>query len=194
MRNGYQQFSNLVKRTWKETGMAKDTMIGIIMRLYPHITANKEKNVFRSKTLAAVHKYWPGIGFYKRFYQIDEAVGSDRFFRHVGTVVRRYKSPCRILAVWAIDYFTAHKILNVFIGVAFDGYKHHTTNNFEKLPKEKDGSENTFMITTIIFVKIGMYIGSIGFLDDSTPNVVFSPDERIQEGSVQLLLKEFVKC
>ena len=57
MGDGYQQFSDLVKRTWKETGMAKDIMTGIITRLQPHITANKEKGVFRSKTLAAIDKY-----------------------------------------------------------------------------------------------------------------------------------------
>ena len=68
MGDGYQQFSDLVKRTGKETGIAKDTMTGIITRLRPHITANKEKNVFRNKTLAAIDKYWPGMRFYKRFY------------------------------------------------------------------------------------------------------------------------------
>ena len=159
--------------------MAKDTMTGIIMRHWPHITANKEKSVFHNKTLAAIDKYWPGIGFYERFYQIDEAAGSDKFFRRVGTIIRRYKDPHRIIAVWAINYFTAHRILNARIGVAFDGYKHYTTNDFEKLLKEKDGSENTSMITTPILVKIEMHIGSTGFLDDGTLDVVFSPDGRI---------------
>ena len=194
MGDGYQQFSDLVKRTWKETGMAKNTMTGIITRLRPHITANKEKGVFRSKTLAAIDKYWPGMGFYKKFYQIDEAAGSDRFFRRVGTVVRKYKGPRRIIVVWAINYFTAHRILNACIGVASDGYKHHITNDFEKLLKEMDGSENTSVITTPILLRIAMHIRSTGFLDDGALDVVFSPDEKIQEGSVQLLLKEFVQC
>ena len=132
------------------------------------------------------------MGIYERFYQINETVKSDRFFRRVGTVVRRYKGPCLIIAVWAINYFMAYKILNACIGVASDGYKHHTTNNFEKLLKEKDGSKNTSVITTPILVKIGMHIGSTEFLDNSAPDVIFSPDESIQEGSVQLLLKEFV--
>ena len=133
MGDGYQQFSNLITRTWKKTGMAKDTMTSIITRLCPHITANKEKGVFCNKTLAAIDKYWPGIGFYERFYQIDEAVGLDRFFRRVGIIVWRYKGPCWIIAVWAINYFTTHRIFNACIGVASDGYKYHTTNNFEKL-------------------------------------------------------------
>ena len=68
MGDGYQQFFDLVKCTWKETGMAKDIMTGIITRLCPHITANKKKGVFCSKILAAIDKYWPGVGFYKRFY------------------------------------------------------------------------------------------------------------------------------
>ena len=87
MGDGYQQFSDLVKCIWKETGMAKNTMTSIIIRLCPHNTANKEKSVFYSKTLAAINKYWPDRRLYKRFYQIDEAAGLDRFFRHVGTVV-----------------------------------------------------------------------------------------------------------
>ena len=174
--------------------MAKDTMTGIMPSLRPHLLANKKKDVFRSKTLAAIDKYWPGMGFYRSFYQIDEAVGSDRFFRCVDTIVRRYKVPCRIIDVWAINYFTAHKILNTRIGVASDDYKHHTTNNFEKLLKEKNCSKNTSVITTPILLRFGKHIGSTGFLDDSAPDVVFSPDRRIQEGSVQLLLKEFVQC
>ena len=108
--------------------------------------------------------------------------------------MRRYKGPCRIIAVWAINYFTMHKILNTRISVAFDGYKHHITNNFENLLKEKDGSENTSVITTPILVKIGMHIGSTEFLDNGAPDVVFSSDKRIQKGSVQLLLKELIQC
>ena len=57
MEDGYQQFSDLIKRTWKETGMTKDTITGIITKLCPHITANKKKIVFHSKALAAIDKY-----------------------------------------------------------------------------------------------------------------------------------------
>ena len=119
------------------------------------------------------------MGFYERFYQIDEAAGSDRFFRYIDTVLRRYKGPCRIITVRAINYFTAHKILNAYIGVASDGYKHHIINNSKKLLKEKDGLENTSVITTLILLRIGMHIGSTKFLDDGALDVVFSPDGRI---------------
>ena len=108
--------------------------------------------------------------------------------------MQRYKGPRRIIAIRAINYFTTHKILNACIGVASDDYKHHTTNDFEKLLKEKDDSENTSVITTPILLRIGIHIESTGFLDDGAPDIMFSPDGKIQEGSVQLLLKEFVQC
>ena len=122
------------------------------------------------------------MGSYKRFYQIDEATGSDRFFRRVGIIVRRYKDPCRIIAIWVINYFTMHRILNACISIASNNYKHHTTNDFEKLLKEKNGSKNTSVITTLILVKIGIHIGSTSFLEDGMLNVVFSPNRKIQEG------------
>lgn len=53
----YQQFSDLVKYTWKETSIAKDTMTNIIMRLRPYITASKKNGVFYSKILVAIDKY-----------------------------------------------------------------------------------------------------------------------------------------
>lgn len=131
--------------------------------------------------------------FYERFYQIDEAVGSDRFFRHIGNVVRKYKDLYRIIAIWAINYFTAHNILNAYMGVAFNGYKHYTTNNFEKLLKEKNGSKNISVIITPILVKIEMHIGSTEFLDNGVSNVIFGPDKRIQKGVILLLLKKFMQ-
>lgn len=79
--------------------MAKNIMTGIITRFCSHIIANKKKGFFCSKTLAVIDKYWPGMGFYEKFYQIDEAARLDRFFRHVGTIMRRYKSPRRIITV-----------------------------------------------------------------------------------------------
>lgn len=134
-------------------------MTNIMTSLRPHITANNNKSVFYGKTLVVIVKYWPGVRFCERFYQINKAAGLDRFFRHVGTVVQKYKGLCLIIAVWVINYFTTYKILNACMSVASDSCKHHTTNYFEKLLKEKNGSDNISMITTLILVKIGMYIG-----------------------------------
>lgn len=80
------------------------------------------------------------------------------------------------------------------MSVTSNGYKHHTTNNFKMLLKEKNGSENISMITILILIKIEIYIRLIGFLDNGVPDVMFNPNEKIQKGSVGLLLKEFVQC
>ena len=56
--------------------MAKNTMSNIITRLRSHVNANKEKNFFYSKILAAIDTYWLGMGFYKKFNQISKAIGS----------------------------------------------------------------------------------------------------------------------
>ena len=124
------------------------------------------------------------MGFYKRFYQIVEAAESDKFFRRVGIIVQKYKGPHQIIAVKAINYFMEHRILNVCIDITSNSYKHYVTNNFEKLRKEKDGSDNTFVIIIPILVRIGIYIGSTRFLDNGALDIVFSPDGKIQEESV----------
>lgn len=49
------------------------------------------------------------------------------------------------------------------------------------------------MIATLILVEIGIQIGSIEFLDNGAPDVVFNPDKKIQKGLIQLLLKEFMQ-
>ena len=53
----YQQFFGLVKHTWKKISMTGNTMTSNITRLCLNITANKEKDIFCSKTLAATDKY-----------------------------------------------------------------------------------------------------------------------------------------
>lgn len=63
--------------------------------------------------------------------------------------------------------------------VTFNNNKHYITNNFEKLLREKDGSKNTSIIMTPILIKIGMHIGSTRFLDNSIPDIVFSPNRKI---------------
>lgn len=79
------------------------------------------------------------------------------------------------------------------MGVTFNSYKQYTTNNFEILLKKKDGSGNTLMITTLIMVKIGMYIWSTRFLNNGMSDIIFSLDGKIQKRLVQLLLKKFIQ-
>ena len=94
--------------------------------------------------------------------------------------MRQCKGPCRVIAIWAINNFTAHNVLNVRIGVSSDSYKYHTTNNFKQLI-EKKGSEITSIITIPILITIGIYIGPTEFLESGTPEVVFDIDKKILE-------------
>lgn len=71
------------------------------------------------------------------------------------------------------------KILNICIDIVSNSYRHYITNNFENLLKKKDGSKNTPKITTLILVKIVIYIKPIEFLDAGVPQIVFSPDKKI---------------
>lgn len=121
--DSYQILSNLVKSTWKATGMAKNIMSNLFAKLRPHITANKGKSEHHTSTFKAIDKYW-GRAYYKRFYQIDKIIELNKFFCHIGTIVRQYQSPCRIIAIWAINNFIAYRILNTYVGVSFDSYKH----------------------------------------------------------------------
>lgn len=57
MENRYQIFADLIKCTWKETGMAKDTMSNLFSRLYFYINANKKKGEYYTSTLERIDKY-----------------------------------------------------------------------------------------------------------------------------------------
>ena len=63
--------------------------------------------------------------------------------------------------------------------IVFDGYKHHIVNNFKKLLKEKNGLENTSVITTPILIKIEIHIGLTEFLDNNILNVMISLKKKI---------------
>lgn len=76
-----------------------------------------------------------------------------------------------------------YQIFNVRIGVSFDSYRHHTTNNFERLI-EKEGLEITSIIITPILTIIGMHIKQTRFLKPGAPEVVFDTDKRILDGLV----------
>lgn len=180
MRDGYQTFSNLIKSTWKLTGKAKDTMVGIIANLRPHITVNKGKSENRASTLKALEKHW-GRAYYERFYQRDEVISSDKFFRQVGTIVWQYQSPCKIIVIWVVNNFTAHRVFTAYIRIFSDNYRHQITNNFEKQLVEKD-NKNIAIITAPIFISICMHIGPTGFLNNDVLEMVYRTDKRIHEG------------
>lgn len=54
--NDYQTLSNLVKSTWKTTGMAKNTMFNLFTKFQSHIITNKRKSEYCTSTLKVINK------------------------------------------------------------------------------------------------------------------------------------------
>ena len=73
------------------------------------------------------------MALYKRFYQLNDVIGSDKVYRRVGIIVRKYRGVRKIIAIRAINNFTVHRLLNPRTGVMSDTFRYHTTNNWEKL-------------------------------------------------------------
>lgn len=154
-------------------------MTVLVARLQPYVAASKKDTGYRAKTLIAIEKHW-GRALYERFYQIDEVLGSDKFFRRVETVVRRYRGARMVIAIRAINNLIAHRLLNARVGIPSDSYCYQTTNNFEKLIGQ-EGAEITSPITTPILLAIRMHIGPTRFLEDGAPKVEFDTDGTIRE-------------
>ena len=93
----HETMARLLKRDWKAVGMAKETMTDLIGRIQPVVTALKKNSGNRSRTLSDIRKYW-GQALYDRFYNIDKALGSDKFFRRLGMIVKRYKRSRMLVA------------------------------------------------------------------------------------------------
>lgn len=153
-------------------------MSDLFARLRPYVIANKRKGEHRTNIFKAINKYWKRV-YYKRFYQMDKVIGSDKFFCCTGTIVRQYRGPHRIITIRAINNFTFHRILNSRVEVSSNSYRHQTTNNFEKL-LEEEGVESISTIMISILISICMHIGPTGFLEDSASEVVFGIDGKIQ--------------
>ena len=94
----YKTMARLLKRDWKIVGMAKVNMSVLFACIQSIIFSLRNSSVNRSKTLEDIKKYW-GQAFYNWFFIIDKALGSDKFFRHLRTVVRQYKSSRMFVAL-----------------------------------------------------------------------------------------------
>lgn len=112
---------------------------------------------------------------------MDKVISSNKFFQPVDPILRQYKAPCRIIAIWAIKNFTAHKILNLCIRVSSNSYRYHTTSNFEQLIEKEESSKIPSIITTPILITISIYIGPTEFLKGDPPKVLFDIEVKILE-------------
>ncbi len=160
--------------------MARKTITDLDCRLQPVVTALKKNPNNQSSTLTTIKQYW-GQALYDWFKNIDKALGSDKFFCRLGTVVWQYKSRWILIAIWALNNITTHKLLTACHEVPLDSYHHQTTNDFEKF-LDLEGKENISMITASIFLVLHMHIEPTRFLEDDAPNAEFDADRRLCAG------------
>lgn len=59
--------------------MARNTISDFFSKLRPHVNANKKKGKLCINILQAIDKYLDRA-YYKRFFQMNEVIGSDKFF------------------------------------------------------------------------------------------------------------------
>ena len=52
----------------------------------------------QENTLLTISKYWEQA-FYNCFYNIDKSLGSDKYFCHLGTIVKQDKSVQMLIAL-----------------------------------------------------------------------------------------------
>lgn len=88
----------LLKRDWKSVGMIKEIMTDLIGRLQLVVTTMKKNLGNRLSTFFVINKHW-GQSLYNWFYNIDNALGSNKFFHYLKTVVRQYKHTKMLVAL-----------------------------------------------------------------------------------------------
>ncbi len=176
--------ARLLQRDWQSVGMAKETMTDLVCHLQPVVTTLKKNPGNQSSIFAAIKQYW-GQALYDQFENIDKALGSNKFYRRLGTVVWQYKSRQMLVVIRALNNVTTHRLLTARHGVPSDSYCHQTTNNFEKL-LDLEGKENTSVITAPILLVLHMYIEPAKFLENGAFNAEFDADGRLRTGSTGL--------
>ena len=94
----HKTMAKLLKRDRKTVGMAKETMMNLVAHIQSIVSALRKSPGNRSKTLEDIEKYW-GQALYNWFSNIDKALGSDKFFCYLGTVVKQYKNSQMLVAL-----------------------------------------------------------------------------------------------
>lgn len=80
-----------------------------------------------------------------------------------------------------------YKILNLYIWLSSNSYRHYTTNNIKRLIEEQKVLGITYIITTLILTIIDIYTRLTGYLETGALEVVFDTDGKILE---QLVIVE----
>ena len=176
--------ARLLKRDWKLVSMAKEIIIDLFYHLQPFVTTLKKNPNNWSSRLAAINKYWKQA-FYNWFKNIDKVLSSNKFFCHLGIVVKQYKNRQLLIAIWFLNNITAYRLLTICCRVPSDSYCFQITYNFEKLLDQK-GMKNISMITILILLIFCMHIGPTRFLEDGVPNAKFDANKRLRLDSTNL--------
>lgn len=113
--------SLLLRNYYKAAGMDKETKSVLFAQLQPSVVALKKDTGHRSTKFKAIQKYW-GVALYERFYQLDEVMRSDKFYRRVGTIEWKYPGFWKIMAIWAINNFSAQRLLNPCVRCCLMGF------------------------------------------------------------------------
>ena len=117
----YETMARFLKRDWKAVEMAKKTMIDLIRHIQPVMTALKKNFGNWSKTLSDKKNYW-GQAFYNWFYNFNKMFASDKFFCHLETIEKQYKSSQMLVAFWALNNITSYRLLTTLCRVLVDHY------------------------------------------------------------------------
>ena len=83
----YKTIMRLLNKDWKAVGMTQKTMTDLIRRIQLIVTTLEKYSDNQLRTLSDIKKYWKW-SFYDRFYNINKVLGFDKFFCHLGTIVR----------------------------------------------------------------------------------------------------------
>lgn len=80
----------------------------------------------------------------------------------------------------ACNNITVYRLRNACHGALLDHYCYQTTNDFEKLLKQKD-TKNTLKMATPILLIIGMHIGQTRLLKACPANAEYDLDKKLCE-------------
>ena len=133
----YKTIVRLLNKDWKAIEITKERITDLIGHIQPVMTVLKKNSGNRLRMLPDIGKYWERV-LYNRFYNIDKALGLDKFFRCLGTIERQYKRSQMLVAFQALNNITAYSLLIACRRVPSDHYRNQTINDFEKLLEQED--------------------------------------------------------
>ena len=85
-----------------------------------------------------------------------------------------------LVAFWALNNLTAHRLFNANRRVLSDHYRRQITNDFEKLLEQED-AKNILKVATPILPMIDMHIRPTSLLEVGPPHVKYDSKKRVRK-------------